>query len=91
MFNKLLFFFVNSVHLCSMITTSDKAQHTENKYSDSTTTVLEMNQEVASTKTKKRVRRSRSCKAIIYGICFLGVCSCYNFRLRIYTIVSLFL
>ncbi|NP_001352942.1 uncharacterized protein LOC100277845 [Zea mays] len=44
----------------SMITTSDKAQHTENKYSDSTTTVLEMNQEVASTKTKKRVRRSRS-------------------------------
>ncbi|CAD6211454.1 unnamed protein product [Miscanthus lutarioriparius] len=44
----------------SMITTSDKAQHTENKYSDSTTIVLEMNQEVASTKKKKRLRRSQS-------------------------------
>jgi trimethylguanosine synthase len=74
-----------------MITTSDKAQHTENKYSDSTTIVLEMNQEVASTKKKKRVRRSQSCKAIIYGICFLGVCSCYSFRLHFYIIVSWFL
>ncbi|KAG0550817.1 hypothetical protein BDA96_01G370200 [Sorghum bicolor] len=44
----------------SMITTSDKAQHTENKYSDSTTIVLEMNQEVTTTKKKKRVRRSQS-------------------------------
>ena len=74
-----------------MITTSDKAQHTENKYSDSTTIVLEMNQEVASTKKKERVRRSQSCKAIIYGICFLGVCSFYNFRLHFYIIVSWFL
>ncbi|XP_066387821.1 uncharacterized protein [Miscanthus floridulus] len=44
----------------SMITTSDKAQHTENKYSDSTTIVLEMNQEVASTKKKERIIHAKT-------------------------------
>lgn len=54
-----------------MITIAHEEQHTENKYNDSMTDVLEINQEVASTKKKKRVRRSQSCKAIIYGIAFV--------------------
>jgi hypothetical protein len=74
-----------------MITTIHEGEHTENKHNDSMTDVLEMGQEVASTKKKKRVRRSQSCKTIIFTICFLVVCSCYNFRFYFYTIVSRFL
>jgi trimethylguanosine synthase len=74
-----------------MITIFHEGQYTENKHNDSTTDVLEMDQEVASTKKKKRVRRSQSCKTIIFSICFLGVCSYYNFRLHFYIIVSRFL
>ncbi|CAN6300637.1 unnamed protein product [Urochloa humidicola] len=44
----------------SMITTFHEGQHTENTHNDSMSDVLEMNQEVASTKKKRRVRRSQS-------------------------------
>ncbi|RCV44446.1 hypothetical protein SETIT_9G374700v2 [Setaria italica] len=44
----------------SMITTFHEGQYTKNKHNDSTTDVLEMDQDVASTKKKKRVRRSQS-------------------------------
>ncbi|CAL4939799.1 unnamed protein product [Urochloa decumbens] len=44
----------------SMITTFHEGQHTENTHNDSTSDMLEMDQEVASTKKKKRVRRSQS-------------------------------
>ncbi|TVU46666.1 hypothetical protein EJB05_06216 [Eragrostis curvula] len=46
----------------SMITTIDEAQHAEKKQNGSMTQVLEkeMSQEVASTKKKRRVRRSQS-------------------------------
>ncbi|KAG2551438.1 uncharacterized protein LOC120652129 isoform X2 [Panicum virgatum] len=44
----------------SMITTIHEGGHTENKHNDSMTDVLEVGQEVASTKKKKRVRRSQS-------------------------------
>jgi len=43
-----------------MITTIHEGGHTENKHNDSMTDVLEVGQEVASTKKKKRVRRSQS-------------------------------
>ena len=74
-----------------MITTIHEGEHAENKHNDSMTDVLEVGQEVASTKKKKRVRRSQSCKAIIFSICFLIVCACYYFRFYFYTIVSRFL
>ena len=74
-----------------MITTIHEGGHTENKHNDSMTDVLEVGQEVASTKKKKRVRRSQSCKTITFSICFLVVCSCYNFRFYFYTIVSSFI
>jgi len=75
----------------SMITTIHEGEHAENKHNDSMTDVLEMGQEVVSTKKKKRVRRSQSCKTITFSICFLVVCSCYNFRFYFYTIVSSFI
>ena len=74
-----------------MITTIHEGEHAENKHNDSMTDVLEMGQEVVSTKKKKRVRRSQSCKTITFSICFLVVCSCYNFRFYFYTIVSSFI
>ncbi|XP_062215416.1 uncharacterized protein LOC133915982 isoform X2 [Phragmites australis] len=43
----------------SIITTIHEVQHAENKQNDSTTEVLEIEQGVASTKKKRRVRRSQ--------------------------------
>jgi trimethylguanosine synthase len=58
--------FVNISSLCSVIATIDEAQHEGSMQNDSSVTeVLEMNQEVATTKKKKRVRRSQSCKIIL--------------------------
>lgn len=57
-----------------MITTIDEAQHTENiQNGSSMTEAIEMNQDVAGTKKKKRVRRSQSCKMILFSYSFLGV------------------
>ncbi|TVU47215.1 hypothetical protein EJB05_06807 [Eragrostis curvula] len=52
----------------SMITTIDEAQHSGKKQNGSVTQVLEMAQEVASTKKKRRVRRSQSRKMILQSL-----------------------
>ncbi|CAN6324995.1 unnamed protein product [Urochloa humidicola] len=44
----------------SMITTFHEGQHTENTHNDSTSDVLEMDQEVASTKKKKRIIHAKT-------------------------------
>jgi trimethylguanosine synthase len=57
---------VNISSQCSVIAIIDEAQHEASMQNDgSVTEVLEMNQEVATTKKKKRVRRSQSCKIIL--------------------------
>jgi trimethylguanosine synthase len=57
---------VNISSLCSVIAITDEAQHEGSMQNDgSVTEVLEMNQEVVTTKKKKRVRRSQSCKIIL--------------------------
>jgi hypothetical protein len=47
-----------------MVTTSHESSQ-DGKNQNGSTTVLELDQEVASTKKKKRVRRSQSCKMIV--------------------------
>ncbi|KAK8445756.1 hypothetical protein SEVIR_9G380100v4 [Setaria viridis] len=44
----------------SMITTFHEGQYTKNKHNDSTTDVLEMDQDVASTKKKKRIIHAKT-------------------------------
>lgn len=49
-----------------IIATIDEAQHGENMENDSSATeVLEMNQEVITTRNKKGVGRSQSCDIIL--------------------------
>ena len=60
--------FINILSISSVIATIDEAQYDKNMQNDSSMTeVLEMNQEGTTTKNKKRVRRSQSCKIILLG------------------------
>jgi hypothetical protein len=68
-----------------MVTTSHESPQDGKNQNRSMTEVLELDQEVANTKKKKRVRRSQSCKMIVQPlVLFLE----FFFRLHNHTMVA---